>query len=377
MQKINYKKILLLSLISISASSVFAQEKPWQHLGRKATPAEVKAWDIDVRGDFKGLPKGKGSVAQGEQIWEAKCASCHGSFGELNEVFPPLVGGTTPEDIKKGIVAANAQGGVAQKTTMMKLAKLSTMWDYINRAMPWTAPKSLEADEVYAVVAYILNLSAVIPSDFTLSNENIREVQAKLPNRNGLVKFDGLWNTNGKPDVQNIACMKDCKVEDISSTLPDFARNAHGNLMEQTRGFGGVKGADTTKPAPAEPIASLTAKPATKVLLAASVVTPVMPAASAKESKPVAEASAAVDLKPMLAKNSCTACHGMKNKVVGPGFNEIAAKYKTKSDAEAYLAGKIKAGSSGVWGAVPMPPQAQMKDADIKAIAAWLVAGAK
>ncbi|WP_395009523.1 c-type cytochrome, partial [Undibacterium sp.] len=150
MQKINYKKILLLSLISISASTVFAQEKPWQHIGRKATPAEVKAWDIDVRGDFKGLPKGKGSVAQGEQIWEAKCASCHGSFGELNEVFPPLVGGTTPEDIKKGIVAANAQGGVAQKTTMMKLAKLSTMWDYINRAMPWTAPKSLEADEVYA-----------------------------------------------------------------------------------------------------------------------------------------------------------------------------------------------------------------------------------
>jgi len=378
MQKNNLKKLLFISLAGMSISLAFAQEKPWNHIGRKATPAEVKAWDIDVRGDFKGLPKGKGSVAQGEQIWEAKCASCHGTFGELNEVFPPLVGGTTPEDIKTGIVAANAQGGVAQKTTMMKLAKLSTMWDYINRAMPWTAPKSLQADEVYAVVAYILNLSAVIPSDFTLSDENIREVQAKLPNRNGLVRFDGLWNTNGKPDVQNTACMKDCKVEDISSTLPDFARNAHGNLLEQNRVIGGVRGADTTKPAPAEPVASSMTKPAMKSTVATpSTVAPVAPASPVKEMKPAADASAAIDVKPMLAKNSCTACHGMKNKVVGPGFNEIAAKYKSKSDAEAYLAGKIKAGSSGVWGAIPMPPQAQMKDADIKAIAAWLVAGAK
>ncbi|MFA9273801.1 MAG: c-type cytochrome [Candidatus Aquirickettsiella gammari] len=361
MQKVNYKKILLASLMALSASSVLAQEKPWQHMGRKATPAEVKAWDIDVRGDFKGLPKGKGSVAQGEQIWEAKCASCHGSFGELNEVFPPLVGGTTPEDIKTGFVAANATGGVAQKTTMMKLAKLSTVWDYINRAMPWTAPKSLQPDEVYAVIAYVLNLSAVVPSDFTLSNENIAQVQEKLPNRNGLVRFDAMWETKGKPDVKNVACMKDCPVDEISSTLPDFARNAHGNLSEQNRVIGAVRGADTTKPAPTAAVSGNVVKPAAATA----------PAAPAKE------AAAVNDVKPLLSKNSCTACHGLKNKVVGPGFNEIAAKYKTKADAESYLAEKIKAGGSGVWGAIPMPPQAQLKDADVKAIAAWIVAGAK
>ena len=66
---------------------------------------EVAAWDIDVRPDFKGLPAGSGTVAKGQDVWEAKCASCHGVFGESNEVFTPLVGGTTAEDIKTGRVA--------------------------------------------------------------------------------------------------------------------------------------------------------------------------------------------------------------------------------------------------------------------------------
>jgi S-disulfanyl-L-cysteine oxidoreductase SoxD len=64
-------------------------------IGRPATADEIKAWDINVRPDFKGLPPGSGSVAQGQQVWDAKCAQCHGTFGESNEVFQPLVGGTT------------------------------------------------------------------------------------------------------------------------------------------------------------------------------------------------------------------------------------------------------------------------------------------
>jgi len=79
-------------------------------VGRTATPAEIKAWDIDVRPDFKGLPPGSGSVAQGQKIWDDKCASCHGTFGESNEVFTPLVGGTTAEDIKSGRVKALVTG---------------------------------------------------------------------------------------------------------------------------------------------------------------------------------------------------------------------------------------------------------------------------
>ena len=83
-------------VLGTAALTVAAQSaSPFPGIGRAATPKEVAAWDIDVRPDFKGLPKGSGSVAQGMDVWEAKCASCHGVFGESNEVFSPLIGGTT------------------------------------------------------------------------------------------------------------------------------------------------------------------------------------------------------------------------------------------------------------------------------------------
>ena len=75
-------------------------------------------------------------------------------------------------------------------------------------------------------------------------------------------------------------------------------------------------------------------------------------------------------------KNTCTACHGVENKIVGPGFREIAQRYATRADAAAYLAGKIRSGGSGVWGEIPMPPQS-LPEADAQAIAQWLADGAK
>lgn len=350
--------VATLALALLGSSAAWAQAKPWHHIGRDATPAEVKAWDIDVRPDFKGLPAGSGSVPKGEQVWEAQCASCHGSFGESNEVFTPIVGGTTKADIERGRVKNLEEGGsFPQKTTLMKVATLSTVWDYINRAMPWNAPKTLTTEEVYAVTAYILSLADIVPPDFTLSDKNIAEVQKRMPNRNGMVFYEPLWKVSGKGDVKNVACMKDCPVEStIRSSLPDFARDAHGNIAEQNRIIGPVRGADTTKPAPKGPAGS-------SALPAAVVVA----AASANVNDP----------KALLNANSCTACHGMKSKVVGPGFNEIAAKTKGRADAEAYLIDKIKNGGSGVYGAVPMPAQPQLKDAEAKAIAQWIAAGAK
>ncbi len=105
---------------ALISTAAFAQTPPWHNLGRDATKAEVQAWDIDVRPDFKGLPKGAGSVALGERVWEAQCASCHGSFGESNEVFTPIVGGTTKADIERGRVKNLEPGSTfPQKTTMM------------------------------------------------------------------------------------------------------------------------------------------------------------------------------------------------------------------------------------------------------------------
>lgn len=77
-----------------------------------------------------------------------------------------------------------------------------------------------------------------------------------------------------------------------------------------------------------------------------------------------------------LNKYACSGCHGMTAKVVGPGFNEVAAKYKGQKDAKAHLAARIKSGGSGVWGQIPMPPQPAITDAELGSVVDWLLAGA-
>jgi len=245
-----YKFTRTVSILSLLAVCFAASAETYSHIGRTATPKEITAWDIDVRADFKGLPKGSGSVSKGQQVWDDTCASCHGTFGESNQVFTPIVGGVTTADMQTGRVAALASNSEPARTTLMKLSNMSTLWDYINRAMPWNSPKSLTIEEVYAVTAYILNMGEILPDDFTLSDQNIAEVQNMLPNRNGLTSDHGLWLTNGKPDVTNKACMKNCSGDfKITSSLPDYVRNAHGNIAEQNRTFGAVRGANTLIPA--------------------------------------------------------------------------------------------------------------------------------
>ena len=355
----------LLAFAALAAGGDAGAQGSYPGIGRAATPAEVKAWDIDVRPDFKGLPKGSGSVSQGQDIWESKCASCHGVFGESNEVFSPLVGGTTAEDIKTGRVARLNDPTFPGRTTLMKVSTVSTLWDYINRAMPWNAPKSLKTDEVYAVTAYLLNLGGIVPDGFTLSDANIGEVQQRLPNRNGVTTAHAMWPGKGMGragafDVKASACMKDCEAEPkVASLLPDFARNNNGNLAEQQRLVGPQRGVDTTRP------------PGARSAGAAGAVSAVAAPAPAPAAAPNPAAAALALLK----KHSCTACHGMDQKLVGPGFKQVAAKYAGRADAQAYLAGKIKSGGQGAWGPIPMPAQS-LSDAELKTLAAWLAAGA-
>jgi len=334
------------ALALAAACVAAAAQERFPGIGRDATAREVAAWDIDVRADFKGLPPGSGSVAKGQDVWEAKCASCHGVFGESNQVFHPLIGGTTREDIASGRVANLRRPDYPARTTIMKLPTLATLWDYINRAMPWAQPKSLTVEEVYAVTAYMLSLADIVPPDFTLSDRNIREVQQRLPNRNGMSTDHALWPGPGlpgrtRPDVVGTACMKDCPVEPkVTSMLPDFARNAHGNLAEQNRGVGPQRGLQTDRPA--------------------------IPVASAAGTD-------AASAQALATRHNCTACHAAGQRLVGPSWSEIAAKHVGKAD---YLASRIKAGGAGVWGAVPMPPQT-LPDTEARRIADWLAAGAK
>ena len=83
---------------------------------------------------------------------------------------------------------------------------------------------------------------------------------------------------------------------------------------------------------------------------------------------------AADDGQALATKHACMACHQVDKKVVGPAFKEVAAKYKADKTAEAKLIDKVKKGGTGVWGQIPMPPNAQVPDADIKTIVHWVLA---
>ena len=348
-------KALALAALLCAFAGAWAQGKAtFPGIGREATPKEVAAWDIDVRPDFKGLPPGSGSVSKGQDVWEAKCASCHGVFGESNQVFNPLVGGTTADDIKTGRVATLKRTDYPARTTLMKVSSLSTLWDYINRAMPWAQPKSLTVEEVYAVTAYLLSLGDIVPADFVLSDKNIGDVQKRLPNRNGVTTAHAMWpgkefGGKAQPDVRGDTCMANCPVEPkVTSSLPAFARNAHGNLADQNRIVGAQRGVNTAGAEAAR-------------------------AATAAGASPAATGAAGKDVAALAQKNNCTACHAAASRIVGPSWTEIADKHPGKAD---YIASKIRSGGSGVWGAIPMPPQT-LSDAEVKLIASWLATGAK
>jgi len=311
------RAVLGLAVATLAAAAIAA---PLTYgFGKPATPQEIAGWDIDVRPDGTGLPKGRGSVEQGQAIYDDKCASCHGTFGESNS-YLQLAGGVGSLKTDQPV-----------RTTGSKLNYATTLWDYINRAMPFTAPQTLKPDEVYALTAYVLNLNDILPADAVLDQDSLPKV--KMPNRDGFTTQHGFMTRDGKPDTHNTACMTNCVAEvKLSSELPDYARDQHGNLAEQQRG------------------------------VAATTVAKVAPTRGGLE----------------LAKASgCTACHGVTGKVVGPGFREIATRYAGDKEAQTRLAAKVKAGGAGAWGSVPMPPQAQVADGDARALVDWILSGAK
>ena len=340
------------AIACLSALAIASPSQTFEGIGRIATPNEVAAWDIDVRPDFKGLPEGAGSVMDGMDLWDVQCASCHGVFGESNEVFTPLVGGTTFEDQQTGRVASLTDPTQPQRSTLMKVPTVSTLWDYIHRAMPWNAPRSLTVDETYAVVAYMLSLGDIVDDDFVLSHDNIAEIQAKMPNRYGMTTDHGMWTVDGTPDVTGNLCMVDCVQEVvITSSLPEHARNAHFNLQEQNRIFGPYRGVDTTAP----PLASLPGAMMQAVSLPAQ--------------------TESIDPQALFTQNNCAACHGANNRMVGPSIKEVADKYRNQDGALALLSERVKKGGAGVWGQIPMPPHPQVSDTDIEIMVQWMLVG--
>lgn len=165
-------------------------------LGRVAQPDEIIAWDIDVRPDGLGLPAGQGSVAFGEEIFVENCAACHGDFAEGGGRWPALAGGI-----------GTLQDQRPMRTVGSFYPYLSTVWDFINRAMTVGYGPDLTVAEIYAITAYLLYSNDLVGDDFVLSRDNFTSIH--LPNEGGFY-MDNRAQVE-LPRFSHHACMVACK----------------------------------------------------------------------------------------------------------------------------------------------------------------------
>ena len=190
-------KFLLLIMISLSISFSSHAENRKYNIGKLATKIEIAGWDIDVRPDGVGAPKGSGNAIDGEEIYVNRCASCHGDFGEGVDRWPALVGGD-------GTLASHDP----EKTTGSYWPYASTIFDYVYRSMPFGEAQTLTHDETYKIVAYLLNMNEIIDENFVLSEKNIGKI--KMPNASGFSLPDPRPDVTKYKDGQ--PCMKNCNV---------------------------------------------------------------------------------------------------------------------------------------------------------------------
>ena len=150
-------------------------------IGRAATPAEIRAWDIDANPSGAGLPAGRGTVAEGARVYATQCAACHGARGEGIAPFPKLIG-RDPQGFTFG------RDPKLVKTVGNYWPYATTLFDYVNRAMPFTAPGTLTPDQVYGVVAWLLAENGIVPRTAVMDARTLPAV--RMPARDRFVKDD-------------------------------------------------------------------------------------------------------------------------------------------------------------------------------------------
>lgn len=163
-------KLFLLLLLSVSTISA---EPFYQRLGQPADSLSAQAqWNLSIRPDGTGLPHGSGHAAEGKQIFNQQCAACHG-FDAIGASAMPLVG---------EVGSLNKE--YPEKTVNSYWPYPTTLFDYIRRAMPPSAPYSLSSNEIYALCAYILSQDGIIDADDVELNQ-VTLPRVKMPNRDG------------------------------------------------------------------------------------------------------------------------------------------------------------------------------------------------
>ena len=200
--------------VAAGSTSILATEHPAGYYGYGHSPAEaeIAGWAISVRPDGQGLPPGKGGVDQGAEVYMDQCAACHGTFGEGADRYPKLAGGSL-------------NGERPEPTVGSYWPFATTLFDYINSAMPFPAPHQLPEDQVYAITAYILNLNNIVGSDFVASRETLPKV--KMPSQDRFI-----WK-DPRPDTKNTDCMMNC----VDATAVKIDSTAEGkNLTPRTTG---------------------------------------------------------------------------------------------------------------------------------------------
>lgn len=163
-------------------AAAFAGDQQSLGLGHAPDLTKLATQMISVAPDGTGLPDARGSAREGRSVYEQQCAACHGAKGEGVGEYPPLVGG------KSSLTSAEPMLTVGSYWPFA-----TTVWDYINRAMPYQNAGSLRASEVYAVTAYVLFLNGIVRETQTLDSHSLPRV--RMPNRDGFID-------DPRPDVK-------------------------------------------------------------------------------------------------------------------------------------------------------------------------------
>ncbi|HSG37900.1 MAG TPA: c-type cytochrome [Paracoccaceae bacterium] len=279
-------------VVVASAGAAAASLAGGYGIGREAMAEEVAAWDTDIRPDGLGLPVGSGDVLTGEELFIEKCSMCHGEFGEAVGRWPVL---------------SNGYGTLTHKDPVKTIGSywpyLSTVYDYVQRAMPFGEAASLSNDETYAIVAYLMYVNDLVDDEFVLSNENFTEV--RLVNEDNFFMDDRMETEI--PLFTQEACMVDCK-ETVEITM-------HASMLDVTPDSGVVR---------AQPAAEGTAETAPE---AAPEAAPVAEEAAAPAEAGGVDMALIEDGEGVFKK--CRACHQVGEGAVnrsGPQLNGLIGR---------------------------------------------------